>query len=77
VCAGKTNESEPPMTCRKRKDAIKTGLQSLVRDELGGNLPTARAMAGMKALREPSAGSYVERGNLRLDAKGELQVVDP
>ena len=36
VSAGKTNESEPLMKCRKRRDAIETGLQSLVRDEARG-----------------------------------------
>ena len=33
VSAGKTNESKPPMKCRKRRDVIETGLQLLARDE--------------------------------------------
>ena len=33
VCAGKTNVSEPLMKCRKHRDAIKTGVLSLLRDE--------------------------------------------
>ena len=36
VGAGKTNESEPLATCRKRRDAIETRLQSLVWDKSGG-----------------------------------------
>jgi len=51
VRVGKANESEPLMTCRKRRDAIENRLQSLACDELGGSLPTARVMAGMKAAR--------------------------
>ena len=36
VSAGKTNVSEPLVTCRKRRDAIETRLQSLAWDESGG-----------------------------------------
>ncbi len=36
VSDGKTNVSEPLMTCRKRRDAIETSLQSLAWDESGG-----------------------------------------
>ena len=36
VCAGKTNASEPLMTCRKRMDVIETGLQLLARDRVRG-----------------------------------------
>jgi hypothetical protein len=65
------------MTCRKRRDAIETELQSLARDEARGK-PVDRPSDGRhEGVRESSAGSCVERGNLRLDAKGELQVVDP
>ena len=48
VCAGKTNASEPLMTCRKRWDVAETRLQLLAWDELGGSLPTGRAATGMK-----------------------------
>jgi hypothetical protein len=44
-----TNVSEPLMTCRKRKDDVKTGVESLLRDESGGNLSTAQMTSGMKA----------------------------
>ncbi len=33
-----TNKGEPLITCRKRKDAIKTGRESLARDKHGGYL---------------------------------------
>src|SRR5438034_2213824 len=33
VCAGKTNESEPSTTCRKRVDAIETRLRSVAWEE--------------------------------------------
>ena len=44
-----TNESEPLMTYRKRRDDVKTGGESLLRDKSGGNLFTAQAASGMKA----------------------------
>ena len=40
-----------PMTGRKRIDDIKTGVESLPRDEFGGNLLTARAVSGLKVAR--------------------------
>jgi hypothetical protein len=45
----KTNASEPLRTCRKRKDGVKTGWQSLTREESGRNLLAAQAASGMKA----------------------------
>lgn len=45
------NESEPPMTCRKRRNDAKTGGESLLRDESGGSLLTAQMASGMKAAR--------------------------
>jgi RNA-directed DNA polymerase len=49
VKAMKTNASEPLMTCRKRRDGVKTGLESLVRDEPRGSLLTGWVASGMKA----------------------------
>jgi hypothetical protein len=46
-----SNASEPLMKCRKRRDDVKTGGESLSRDQSGGNLPTAQAASGMKAAR--------------------------
>lgn len=44
-----TNTSEPLITCRKRRDVIKTRGESLIWDQSGGNLLTARAVTGMEA----------------------------
>ena len=44
-----TNESEPLIKCRKRRDVIKTGRESLARDKSGGNLFTVQAVAGIQA----------------------------
>ena len=40
VCAGKTNASEPLMTCRKRRDVTETRLQSLAWDKARRSLLT-------------------------------------
>jgi hypothetical protein len=42
------------MTGRKRSDGIKTGVESLPRDEPGGNLLTAQAVPGLKVARARS-----------------------
>jgi hypothetical protein len=39
------------MTGRKRIDGIESGIESLSRDEPGGNLPTAQAVPGLKVAR--------------------------
>jgi hypothetical protein len=41
----------PPMKCRKRRDDIKTGVESLPRDQPGGSLLTGQVVSGMKAAR--------------------------
>jgi hypothetical protein len=46
-----SNASKPLMKCRKRRDGVKTGGESLPRDQSGGNLSTAQAASGMKAAR--------------------------
>jgi hypothetical protein len=43
-----TNASEPLMTCRKRRNDVKTEGESLTREKFGGNLFTAQAASGMK-----------------------------
>jgi hypothetical protein len=45
----KTNASEPLKTCRKRRDGVKTGGQSLLRDKPKRSLPTAWVASGMEA----------------------------
>jgi hypothetical protein len=77
VSAGKTNESEPPMTCRKRGDAIETGLQSLVRDEARGEPVDCPSDGRHEGGVSPAQALVWNVGTFRLDAKGELQVVDP
>jgi hypothetical protein len=77
VRAGKTNESEPLMKCRKRRDVVETRLQLLAWDEarkMPADWPSGdRHKDGVR----PVHGFCVERGNLCLDAKGDLQVAEP
>jgi hypothetical protein len=44
-----TNTSQSLIKCRKRRNVIKTGRESLARDKSGGNLFTVQMVAGMKA----------------------------
>ena len=46
-----SNASELLMKCRKRRDVVKTGGESLLREESGGHLFTAQMATGMKAAR--------------------------
>jgi hypothetical protein len=77
VWTGKTNESEPLLTCRKRWDVIETGLQSLARAQARGmpvDCPSGdRHQDGVS----PVQALVGNVGTYRLDVKGELQVVDP
>ena len=41
----------PPMKCRKRIGDIKTGVESLPRDQPGGSLLTGQVVSGMKVAR--------------------------
>jgi hypothetical protein len=77
VCAGKTNVSEPLMTCRKRMDVIETGLQLLVRDEARGKPVDCPSGDRHEGGVSPAQALVWNVGTYRLDAKGELQVVDP
>jgi hypothetical protein len=43
-----TNTSEPLRKRRKRRDVIRTGRESLARDESGGNLCTVQMVTGVK-----------------------------
>jgi len=51
VWAKKANVSKPPRKCRKRSDDVKTGVESLLRDQPGGYLPTDQVASGIKAAR--------------------------
>ena len=77
VRAGKTNGSESLVTCRKHRDVIETGLQSLARDEARGmpaDCPSGdRHQGGVS----PAQALVWNVGTYRPDAKGDLQVVDP
>jgi hypothetical protein len=43
-----TNASEPLMRCRKRRNDVKTGRESLARDESSGSLLIGWAASGIK-----------------------------
>jgi hypothetical protein len=47
------------MTCRKRRDDVKTGVESLPRDQRGSDPLTARVASGMKVAR---VRSWLEQG---------------
>jgi len=77
VSAGKTNVSEPLMTRRKRRDVIETELQLLARDEARG-MPVDCPSGGRREGGVSPVQALVRNvGTSRLDAKGDLQVVDP
>ena len=77
VNAGKTNESEPLVTCRKRRDVIETGLQLLARDEARGMPADCSSGDRHKDGVSPAQALVRNVGTYRLDAKGDLQVADP
>ena len=77
VGAGKTNASEPLLTCRKIVDVTETGLRTLARDEARGmpaDCPSGDRHEGGVS---PAQALVWNVGTYRLDAKGDLQVVDP
>jgi hypothetical protein len=59
VRIGKANASEPPMKCRKRRDDVKTGEESLPRDQRWGDPLTASVASGIKVAR---VRSWLEHG---------------
>ena len=73
----KTNASEPLMTCRKRRNDVKTGRKSLARDE-----PRRKPAYWLDGVRHEGGVSVVQAlvwnvGTCRLDAKGEVQAEAP
>ena len=70
VCAGKTNASEPLMTCRKRWDVAETRFQLLAWDgarKVPADWPSGdRHEGGVR----PARGSCAERGNLAPRCQG-------
>jgi len=77
VRAGKTNVSEPLVTCRKRRDVIETRLQLLVWDAARGMPADCSSDDRHKGGVSPAQALVWNVGTCRLDAKGEIQVVDP
>ena len=77
VGAGKTNASEPLMTCRKRRDVTETGLQSLARNAARGMRADCPSGDRHEDGVSPAQALVRNVGTYRLDAKGDLQVVDP
>ena len=75
--AKETNASEPSMTCRKRRDDVKTGGLSLTRDKSGGDLlycpGGVRHEGGVNSVQ----ALVWNVGTCRPDAKGEAQAADP
>jgi hypothetical protein len=59
VRIGKANASEPPMKCRKRMNDVKTGEESLPRDQRWGDPLTASVASGIKVAR---VRSWLEQG---------------
>ena len=77
VSAGKANVSEPPMTCRKRRDVTETGLQLLARDEVWGEPVFGPGGDRHKGGASPAQALVRNVGTYRPDVKGDLQMVDP
>ena len=77
VSTRKTNVSEPLPTCRKRRDVIETRLQSLAWDRAQGK--PADCLSGDRHKGGVSLVQALMRnvGTFSLDAKRDLQVVDP
>ncbi len=77
VRAGKANVSEPLWTCRKRRDVIGTGLQSLARDKARG-FPAYRPSGDRhEGGASPAQALVWNVGTFGLAMKGALQVADP
>lgn len=77
VCAVKTNENEPLMTCRKRRDVHQNRAPVV-----GLGRARAKPADGSSGDRHEDGVSTAQAlvwnvGTFSLDAKRELQVVDP
>jgi len=71
------DESKLPMRCRKPLDVIETGLHSLARDEVRRKPVDCPSGDRHEGGVSPAQALVRNVGTCRLDAKGELQVVDP
>lgn len=77
VRTGKANVSEPLRTCRKRWNVIESRLQSLACDEARGKPADCPSDDRHEGGASPVQALVWNVGTYRLDAKGDLQVVDP
>ena len=77
VRAGKANASEPLRTCRKRRDVTETGLQSLARDAAQGVPADGLGGDRHEGGASPAQAPVRNVGTWDLEAKGDIQVVDP
>jgi len=77
LSAGKANVSEPLITCRKRTDVIETRLQLLAWDAARGKPVDCPGDDRHEGGASPGQALVRNVGTSRLEAKGELQVVDP
>jgi len=77
VSAGKTNVSEPLVTCRKHMDVIETELLPLARDRAQGIPAYCPGGDRHKGGVSPAQALVRNVGTYRLDAKGKFQVEDP
>ena len=77
VRAGKANESEPLMTCRKRRNAVETELQLLVRDEAWGKPVSCPGGGRHEGGASPVQALVRNVGTCCSDAKGELTSGSP
>ena len=77
VRAGKTSVSEPSSTCRKRRDAIETRLQSLAWDESGGRPAYCPDGGRRRDGVSPAQALVWNVGTYRLGVKGEVQAEAP
>jgi hypothetical protein len=77
VRAGKTNVSEPLMTCRKRRDVTETGLQLLARDQMRAMPADGSCGDRHEGGVSPAQALVRNVGTWRLDVNGEIQADDP
>src|SRR5690606_31077443 len=71
VRSGKANVSEPPMTCRKRRDTVETRVQSLPWDVARGTPVSCPGGGRHEGGASPNQALVRNVGTCRSDAKGE------
>jgi hypothetical protein len=71
VWTGKANVSEPPMKCRKRRDAVETRVQSLLWEGAWGTPVSCPGGGRHEGGASPVQALVRNVGTYRSDAKGE------